>query len=1340
MSIQNSVLSKDNIKDIYRLSPTQEGILFHTLLDPDSVVYLQQQSYRMRGRLDKILVEKAFDEVIRRHDVLRTVFKYTGTSAPLQIVLKERKTEIANYDIRSINESGLKEKELERLKEADRSHSFDLTKGPLMRVTLVRMTDDEYELIWSCHHILIDGWCLGILQSEFLEIYDSYSEHRPYLLPPPTPFSSYILWLEGQEKEEAKQFWQTYLMGYTDAVSFNDQRAPLIRDQGYLNQKIVISLSETEAAGLRNLASEHQVSVAQLLSTIWGILLAKYSGTSDVVFGLVVSGRPAALEDVEGIIGLFINTLPVRLNFDGDMAFTTLLRKVSRELLTAEQYSFFPLNEIMNLTEIKGELFDHILVFHNNSHRQVSPDNSGKRVTVTAFNIFEQTSYDLCLDIFLGQSINISFTFNANLHKPSLIERTGLIFTAMIDQVLADPAILLRRISLMTERDRDLLEQFNQTEREFPCVQSVAQIVEGFAANQPEKTAVECSGRYLRYCDLDQNANRLAHLLRDQYGVEPNDIVVILMERSEAMVVSILATWKLGAAYLPLDVDYPADYLSEVVADSRAKVVLADRNAVGDGIEEKLSSLTNLFAFSDLNGSIAEADGSALPFLFDPKGLAYVIYTSGSTGRPKGVMIEHAGMLNHLYTKIHDLKLDAKSAIAQNASHCFDISVWQFFAALMVGGRTIIYPKPTVMDPEAFVEKLDLDQLTILELVPSYLSVLLETVNIKKLEKGFKSLNYLIATGEALSASLAERWFEVFPDIPLVNAYGPTEASDDITHYFLTEPPAAGESVPIGAPLANLKIYIVDEFMNRCPIGIKGEILVSGIGVGRGYLNDQQKTQQAFLEDPFCEKKGIRMYRTGDIGRYREDGSIEFFGRKDNQVKIHGFRVELQAIENVMRLHPSIRDAVVVDKRDEGDETYLSGYIIATCDFDLEEFRGFLAIKLPRYLIPSYIWTLSEFPVTHNGKIDRKALRRMDISEEFRPSAGVLVAPRNETEEALTKIWKEVLKVNQISIKDDFFEIGGDSFKAIRVASKYGKGFLVPDLYKHPTIEGLAAFIDANRDEPESLLYLLTPSVQKAKYAVIAIPHSGGDPSAHQETANALARLSDDYACYGIVLTRPEPKEGETIYSVLDDVTDDIIREIKQKIDIPIIILGQCNGSALALQLAVRVQKENIACKFVCMSGQLPRTRRGPVEDSRGDEQIFAFLDKLGGIYPVDPEDKIMFLRNFRYDGTLARTSYNKSLEEIAKGAFKKLSVPLYCIVGDKDPLTKSYKLRYRAWKQFAEQVELAVIKDVGHYIWRDKPDELAQIIFNIVEGRFAVAEANSKTLMARLGTLFSSR
>lgn len=1341
MSTQISALTKENAQDINRLSPTQEGMLFHTLLGPDSVVYLQQKAYRMQGRLDRNLIEKAFDEVVRRHDVLRTVFKYAGTTVPLQIVLKERQIKVAYHDLRSIHDVREKEREVERLKEVDRSCSVDLTKGPLMQLTLVQKANDEYELIWSCHHILIDGWCLGILQSEFLEIYDSLSEQRPYQLPQPKPFSSYIQWLESQEKDEAKQFWQTYLEGYTDAISFPRQRNLVVRNGGYYNKRITTSLSLEDIARLRNLASEHQVSVAQLLSAIWGVLLAKYTSANDIIFGLVVSGRPATLEGVEGMMGLFINTLPVRMRFDGQMPFTTLLRTLSQELLAADSYSFFPLNEIQALAKIKGGLFDHILTFHNPPDPQVTYNTSTDRAIITGIETFEQTSYDLCIDIILQQNIQISFTFNANVYEPSFIQRTSAVFAMIMDQLLADPTIPLGRLSLMTKHDQELLDQFNQTDREFPCDRSVAQILEGFANTHPQKIVLECGGRRFSYRDLDLSANRLARLLRDQFAVKPNDIVALLMERSETMVVSILALWKLGAAYLPVDIDYPIDHITELVTDSGAKAILVNRNEAGTWPEEILSPLTGVFAFSDLNESIAQFDGAALSAPFDPKQMVYVIYTSGSTGKPKGVMIELVGMLNHLYAKIDDLQLDAHSIVAQDASHCFDISVWQFFAALLVGGRIIIYPKRSQQDPQEFINNLAHDKVNILEAVPSYLSVLLETVAVEKLKKGLGSLKYLVSTGEILNVSLAERWFEIFPGIPMVNTYGATEASDDTSHYTLVGPPAAGEPVPLGGPIANLKIYVVDEFMNRCPIGIKGEILFSGVGVGPGYLHDPQKTERAFIEDPFCKKRNIRMYRTGDLGYFREDGLLEFVGRQDNQVKIHGFRVELQAIENVMLLHPAVRGAAVVDKKGQDGNDYLAGYLTTTEAFDSDEFRDFLSKKLPKYSIPAYISVLSEFPTTISRKIDRKALKDLDVSIETRTGGDGYVAPRDETEVALAEIWKDVLKVNQVSIKDNFFELGGDSFRVIRVVSRFGKGLSVPNLYEHPTIEELGEIIRLNKRNGESLLYQLTPPTIKAKYAVIIIPNGGGDPSVYRETANALTELSNEYACYGVVLTRPQPQNVETLYSVLETITNNIIIEIKQKIHVPIILFGQCNGSALALRLAKRMEEEQIACRAIGMSGQLPMSKKMALDDSWSEEQIFEFLDSLGASYPAEPEDKIIFMHNLRYDTVLARTSYNQSLEEMATGRYKKLSTTLHCIVGEEDPLTKNYKHRYKNWGRYAERVGLIVIKGVGHYAWRDKPRELGRVIFDIGEGNVEAGEAvNPAGLFSKLGGLLSGR
>jgi amino acid adenylation domain-containing protein len=1338
-----SLLTKENIKDIYVLSPMQEGILFHTLLDADSASYFQQNSYRIRGRMDTSHVRKAHQELVARHDILRTVFKYTGVDRPLQIVLQEWKSEFTYEDLRAVEPDEQREAYVSQAKEKDRARLFDLSKDALMRISLFQLGDEEFEFVWSCHHILMDGWCLNILKSEFFEILNSYHERRPYRLPRPRPFSDYIKWLERQDRETARRFWQTYLEGYTEVTSFPTQRIADRQEKVSRPEQVVLRLDDEQTRGLIRLASDSQLTLAQLLNTIWGVLLSKYTGTHDVVYGLVVSGRPSDLEGVEGIIGLFINTIPVRLRFDPDAPFAEVLAQAKEGLLASEEYSYFPLNEMQALSEVKGSLFDHILVFHNlpNAPQPRNDDAAAEGGRVLDKDVFEQTNYPLCIDIGSGGgNIHLAFNFDPGVHERSFIERTARVYEALVAQLLARPDIPVKQVAILTEQARALLDGFNATDRELPLHKSVVRVIEEFAASQADATALVCEERRISYGELNARANQLARYLGTRAEVGGDDRVAILLGRSEVMVESILATWKLGAAYVPVDVEYPADRIKTMIADCGAKLILTDSTAVGAGLLDDLSSLAPTIPLNELQKELAQHGRGDLGLPFEPRSLSYVIYTSGSTGVPKGAMIEHAGMLNHLYAKINDLQLNAESVVVQNASHCFDISVWQFFAALLVGGKTVIYPKDLVLNPEALLERIEADAVTILEFVPTYLSMLLTTGAEEKLQGIFRTLRYLLVTGEAVKPALVNRWFESFPEIPLVNAYGPTEASDDITHYIMTEPPVE-ETIPIGRPVQNLKIYIADEYLNLCPVGVKGEILVSGVGVGRGYLNDREKTERAFTEDPFRREKGVRLYKTGDIGRFLDDGRIEFFGRKDNQVKVHGFRIELEEIENVITSHPSALEAVVLDKENASGDTYLSGYVIGGDGLDTEALRGFLAAKLPGYMIPSYFTVLAEFPLTANGKVDRKALREIHVAGEEEGASGVYVAPRNETEEKLVRVWQEVLNIPRVGTRDNFFDLGGDSFKAIRVVSKFGKGFLVPDLYKYQTVEQLATFVARNGDAGVSLLYELIPASDQHKYAVVAVPNSAGDPLIYRETSKSLVELTDEFGLYGVVLPRTEPGPGESMSDLLDTLANDIVGEIKKKIKIPVILYGQCNGAGLVLQLALRIEREGIACRAVCFGAQFPKTKLSPEQDMRGDEDIVKFLESLGADYPTSLEDQIIFLRNFRYDGALAKTSYNSCLRDMRKKSFKRLATTVYSIVGDKDPITNNYGTRYRDWERYAEKVGLVVMKDVGHFMWRDKPDELARILFDIGEGRIEVAEKeHPQGLLSKLGALLSSR
>lgn len=547
-----------------------------------------------------------------------------------------------------------------------------------------------------------------------------------------------------------------------------------------------------------------------------------------------------------------------------------------------------------------------------------------------------------------------------------------------------------------------------------------------------DRTAVKFGKEQITYGCLNERVNRLAHYLK-KHGVGKETIVVLLMERSINMLVSILAIWKAGGAYIPVDVSYPDERLRVILEESESNMVLTMSEHASQSLFMNDAAIVRLdMVMEDVEREFSENPEKVIA----SENLAYIIFTSGSTGRPKGAMVEHIGMLNHMFAKINDLKLNDSSVIANNASHCFDISVWQMFCALLVGGTTVIYPNDTVINTDEFINALIKDGVTVLEVVPSFLSAMLERLEHKVMQ--FPEMKYLLVTGETVKASLVRKWFQRFDGITMVNAYGPTEASDDITHYVMKGDPGL-ESIPIGKPVQNLKIYIVDDLMRPCPIGDAGEICVAGVGVGRGYLNNPEKTKEAFAENPFDENGG-RLYKTGDLGRWTDNGDIEFLGRKDFQVKVRGFRIELGEIEAALEKHPLIRQAVAVLREDIPGDKRIAVYFEGESNHapENDQLRHFLGQVLPEYMIPAAFVCMDRLPLNSNGKIDRRALPAPDFE---RNGANGYTAPQTPMQRELAAIWEKLFEISPIGLDDDFLELGGHSLLATQLVFRLNEHF-----------------------------------------------------------------------------------------------------------------------------------------------------------------------------------------------------------------------------------------------------------------------------------------------------------
>ena len=784
-----------------------------------------------------------------------------------------------------------------------------------------------------------------------------------------------------------------------------------------------------------------------------------------------------------------------------------------------------------------------------------------------------------------------------------------------------------------------MLYEWNATVVEYPREKCIQQLFEEQVQKTPEAVAVIYEDANLTYGELNRRANQLAHCFQDAYGLCAGDLAAVQMERSSQMVECILAIWKCGAAYVPVEPDYPNERIRAILAEARPRLVVT---------QEELSKIKpNLHNYQGLN----------LDQPVRAEDLAYVIFTSGSTGKPKGAMIEHAGMLNHLLAKIDDLELTSDSVIAQNTSHCFDISVWQMFTAFLVGGQTIIYGNDTVHDPENLLDCVTSDGVTVLEVVPSYLAALLQRLEGQR--GACFRLKYLIVTGEVLKPHLVDMWFKIFPNIVVINAYGPTEASDDITHYFMYTYPTV-PSIPIGKPIRNTHIYVVDYKGNLCLMGVTGEIWVSGAGVGRGYLNDAEKTSLAFGPDPFCSEAGARLYRTGDLGSFSAEGNLLLSGRKDDQVKIRGYRIELGEIEARLSEHPLVLEAAVAAREDGGEGKRLVAYVVLAESKVEEErlrhslqergevyagelsamLRTYLAGRLPDYMVPAIYVRLERMPLTPNGKLDRRALPEPERDAYARRG---YVEPQGETESKLAKIWEKLLGAPQVGLHDNFFELGGHSLLVMQLMVEVQRLFSINismrDVYMSPTLAELAAAL--KRSDPGIRHQNLIPVRPAGTQTPLFLVHALGGGVDY--IVNLAPFINADIPIYGMQATGFAP--GEEPLKTIEEMAElyvDAIRQVQPHG--PYRVAGWSAGGTIAYEMARTLIEMGERVEFVglldtrCFKRMTMDSEIGPPIDFDANFELIQLLSMI--LDKKDLDDVIQMAQTYDFETLFERGTH----------------------------------------------------------------------------------------------------
>nr|AGZ05276.1 McyB [Nostoc sp. 152] len=1054
MIAEKSQQSK-NVESIYPLSPMQQGMLFHSIYAPDSGVYCTQTLITICGAINVVAFKQAWEKVVERHSVLRTLFLWEKRQQPLQVVRKQVDLPWYDLDWRNLSLSEQQER-LDSLLQTERQTGFQLNQAPLMRCHLIWLSEKNYKFLWNRHHITLDGWSLPIIYQEVLTFYTAKNKDQSCYLPPPRPYQDYILWLQQQDLSTAEIFWRRTLEDFTAPT-------PLMVDQPQVHgsgvqptyQEQELHLSRATTQGLQSLGLQHGLTLSTLIQAAWAILLSRYSGEPEVLFGVTVSGRPASLSAVENMVGLFINTLPLRISIPKSEAILPWLQELQQKQAELQEYSYSTLAEVQKMSDVPPgvPLFESLVVFENYPMDSLSAE-PGELLPVSKVENFEETNYPLTVAAIPKKEFLIKFNYDTNRFASDTIVRMAGHLQTLLEAIAANPQQQVSQLSLLTKVERhQLLVEWNDTQVDYQD-KCIHQLFEEQVKLHPEAVAVIFEGQQLTYQQLNARANQLAHYLQEK-GVKPEVLVGIFVERSLEMIVGVLGILKAGGAYLPLDPSYPADRLVYMLADTAVSMLLTQQSLVDSLPENQAETLCldsdwQIIAHYSQQNPVSQVTS---------ENLAYVIYTSGSTGQPKGVMNIHQGICNNFLQTIDVYQLttadsEQNQRILQIAPFNFDASVLEIFLAL-TSGTTLVVAKPEGHKDIAYLINLISEhKITQTFFVPSMLRVFLQQINLENC----RCLKRVFCGAEALTSDLIQQFFERF-NCELHNLYGPTEASIYVTSWQCT-PQSNYQIIPIGRPIANTQIYILDSELQPLPIGIPGELHIGGVSLARGYLNQPELTAQKFIGNPFGNGK---LYKTGDLARYLPDGNIEYLGRIDNQVKLRGLRIELGEIESILDNHPQVVQTVVILREDTAENQRVVAYVVRK-DQSLtpSELRRFLQQKLPAYMIPSAFVMLSEMPLNPNGKIDYKKLPKIDEASVIQSP---YLSPRNETESTLVNIWQQVLKVSNIGVNDNFFDLGGHSLKAISLVSKIqeklGLPFQLKQVFLHPTIAEQAELLIA---------------------------------------------------------------------------------------------------------------------------------------------------------------------------------------------------------------------------------------------------------------------------------------
>ncbi|MDN3546955.1 non-ribosomal peptide synthetase [Mucilaginibacter aquaedulcis] len=1044
-------MNKNQVEDIYTLSPMQEGMLFHMLAQPEAEAYFEQVSCDFEGEINLAGFQQAWQEIVDRYAVFRTSFHWDGLDKPVQVVHKTATLPWETLDWSMFDQNKINEK-FDLLLRDDRRHGFDHEQAPLMRCILINTGKNSWKFIWSHHHMLMDGWCSGIVLDELFKRYKANLVHKPVHFPATPPFKNYITWLGKQDQEKAKAFWKNELAGFNTPTALGIGNAVLADkyniSHGYA--ECSYDLSPELSASILEWTKQNGITANVLMQGIWAILLSTYSGENRVVFGATVSGRPPELPNVESIVGLFINSLPVKADISHDTDMVSWLKYLQARNNERNEFSFTPLVDIKKASDVSGDapLFRSLLVFENYPF-DAAAQQGFDGLEIKNVRSFEETNYPLTLMIIpRGQVIRFQMNYFKDSFSQAEIEKVFVHLETAIRSVLNDPLQSPAKVSILSEAEREeVLISFNSTKRVLPSDQTILDLISKHTAETPGNIAIVCRDERVSYAQLNDRANIMRDTLLSK-GTRKGDIVALLLDKSIDLVVSVLGIMKAGAAFLPIDATLPLQRIQSIITDAGVEVFISDK---ADLLEE-FESESILLIDSQVTKNKVVASEPISDISVNPDDAAYLIYTSGSTGKPKGVKINHLSLFNYIHwaNQYYFDHNPSGGNFPLFTSPAFDLTLSSIFIPLSKGKTIKIYE-----DTEVGLAVEDIfgpnGALDTVKLTPSHITLL------KDIEEGNNQLRTLIVGGEALKDEHVQIVNDKWPGVIIFNEYGPTEATIGCTAIAVS----VGK-INAGKPIANTSIYVLNQASMPVPIGIKGEIYIGGTCLAKGYMGQPEQSALRFIDSPF--EAGQKIYRTGDIGCWLEDGSIQYFGRSDEQVKVRGYRIEPGEIESHILNYPNVIDAAVLPVKNDSAEISLTAFVKMQdpASFNKEDLKGRLQQYLPAYMIPAQYEVLTDFPLTANGKTNKKALISGLKAEEQLPVTYRI--PGNPVQEVIAVIWAGILKVQAPGITDNFFELGGHSLNATQMTSRIRAAFKVSigvkEVLENPTIEELASLIE----------------------------------------------------------------------------------------------------------------------------------------------------------------------------------------------------------------------------------------------------------------------------------------